>query len=84
MRALMRVVEAPGVEEMVGVLLVGAYSCDDVKHIPLDLIPPGLREDAVPDARFIVRGNLFTKYVKDLYFSEIEVAPDPDPNDGLA
>ena len=54
------------------------------KYIPFEKIPKDFRQQIKNDEHYIVKGNIFTKYIKDLYFSEIEVAPEPDPNDGLA
>ena len=78
----MKIVEING--DMLGVKFICMYGHDKVKYIPASLVPPEYQRLIEPDAEFVVRGNLVTKYVKDLKFVNFEVAAELDPKDGLA
>ena len=64
-------------------VLVPGWSTDTKVRFPLELIPPRLQAHAVRGGRFFARVNTGAQREEDLFFSEFELAPEPDPNDGL-
>ena len=51
---------------------------------PVDLVPEPLRYNLLPHMWLNCRANISTGDPKDLDFEGFELAPEPDPNDGLA
>ncbi len=51
---------------------------------PLKLVPEELRSKIVRDARLFADVNIGATNGSELFFENIMLAPDPDPNDGLA
>jgi hypothetical protein len=51
---------------------------------PLSLIQTPLRDRAVAGQLFFALVNTGAARMEDLFFSDFELAPEPDPNDGLA
>ncbi len=82
-RVLLQIIEVPdSPEELVG---VGMHMYpDEVFYVTRDIIPVKYLDGIKQGDYFIARGNVTTKYLKDLYFTEFDPAPEPDPNDGLA
>jgi len=78
----MRIIEING--DILGVEFLCMYARDKIKYIPASLVPKEYQKSIEPNELFVVRGNLLTKYVRSLKFVECYIAPEPDPNDGLA
>ncbi len=67
----------------IGVTLFGMYGPNEVKFIPRSVIPEKFRDKIDLGSMYVVAGNLMTRYARNLCFTEFEVAPPPDPKDGL-
>jgi hypothetical protein len=64
--------------------LIPGWNPEAKVTFPLDVIEPELREFAVPGRVFFALVNTGAERDEDLFFSDFELAPEPDPNDGLA
>lgn len=65
-------------------VLVPGWNSEAKVTFPLDLIKPELRDFAVPGQVFFALVNTGAERDEDLFFSDFELAPEPDPDDGLA
>lgn len=64
--------------------LIPGWNPEAKVTFPLDLISPELRDSAQPGRVFFALVNTGAERDEDLFFSDFELAPEPDPNDGLA
>ena len=64
--------------------LIPGWNPETKVRFPLDLIAPELRDFAAPGQVFFALVNTGAERDEDLFFSDFELAPEPDPNDGLA
>jgi len=66
--------------------IVPAWNAEEVIDIPFSIIPPGIIDEIVSrdGVRLFARVNIGAESAQDLFFDDFEVAPEPDPNDGLA
>jgi hypothetical protein len=64
--------------------LIPGWNPEAKVTFPLDLIKPELRDFALPGRVFFAMVNTGAERDEDLFFSDFELAPEPDPNDGLA
>jgi hypothetical protein len=64
--------------------LVPGWNPDAKVTFPLDLIEPELRDLATPGQVFFAMVNIGAERDEDLFFGDFELAPEADPNDGLA
>ncbi len=64
--------------------LIPGWNPEAKVRFPLDLIKPELRDFAVPGRVFFALVNTGAERDEDLFLSDFELAPEPDPNDGLA
>jgi len=73
-------------DDRIGVVdaLIPGWNPEAKVTFPLDLIAPELRDLAVPGQVFFALVNTGAERDEDLFFSDFELAPEPDPNDGLA
>jgi hypothetical protein len=62
---------------------VPGWNTEDRVRFPVDLIGPSIRDRAKPGQRFFALVNTGAQRDEDLYFSDFELAPEPDSNDGL-
>jgi hypothetical protein len=53
-------------------------------RFPATLLPPELRTSLTKGARFLAMVNTGAERSEDLFFYDFEMAPDPNPEDGLA
>jgi len=53
-------------------------------RFPLSLVPEPLHAALQPDTWLLAKVNVGADRSEDLYFKDIRLAPDPDPDDGLA
>jgi hypothetical protein len=65
-------------------VLVPGWDPETKVRFPLDLMPANLRNQAIPGKRFFARVNIGALREEDLFFTDFELALDPDSNDGLA
>jgi hypothetical protein len=65
-------------------VLIPGWNPDVKVTFPLELIEPKLRDLAVPGRVFFAMVNTGAARDEDLFLSDFELAPEPDPNDGLA
>lgn len=63
---------------------VPGWNTEDRVRFPLNLIDPTMRSRAQPGQRFFAWVNTGAERDEDLFFSDFEITPDPDPNDGLS
>lgn len=63
--------------------LVPGWNTEDRVRFPVDLIAPSIRHRAQVGQRFFALVNTGAQRDEDLFFSDFELAPEPDPNDGL-
>jgi hypothetical protein len=73
-------------DDRIGVVdaLVPGWNPEVKVTFPLELIDPKLRHCAVPSTVFFALVNTGAERDEDLFFSDFELAPEPDPDDGLA
>jgi hypothetical protein len=64
--------------------LIPGWNPETKVRFPLELIETKLRDFAVRDQVFFALVNTGAERDEDLFFSDFELAPEPDPNDGLA
>lgn len=84
-RSLIRVADM-GVESEATVLDVIIPSWNPLRAVrfPLSLIPVGIQASVASGTRLFALVNIGADDSQDLYFDSFELAPEPDPNNGLA
>ncbi len=65
------------------IVFVDAWDSRKALRLSLDQLPEGLRGAAIPEKFLIAHVNIGAEEVGDLFFKDIEIAPDPDDADGL-
>jgi hypothetical protein len=83
-RAMVRVVEL-GTDSGVSFVeaFVPQWNPQKAVRFPACLLGK-LEEIVKPDMLFIAKINIGARNAEELFFEEFEIAPEPDPNDGLA
>ena len=81
----MLVVESFSNQDNVKVIDVTIFNRDgDIVRLPLELIPEELRDNLREGDLLIADVNIGAERSEDLYFENIQLAPEPEDNDGLA
>ncbi len=60
------------------------WDSDEMVRFPLSLVPTNIQEKVERDVLLLANVNVGAKKAQDLFFEDIELAPELDPNDGLA
>lgn len=63
--------------------IVNGWSSKDTVRFPMSLVKPEDRQYVVPSTILLALSNISTEQKVDLYFERVEIAPEPDVNDGL-
>lgn len=83
-RAVVRVTELSSVaEERVVEAFIPQWNPGRAVRFPFKLIPEEIRHLVGPGVRLLSSVNIEAKSSDDLYFRDFELAPNPDPEDGL-
>lgn len=83
-RAVVRVTELSSVaDERVVEAFIPQWNPGRAVRFPFKLIPEEIRDSVNPGVRLLSSVNIEAKSSDDLYFSGFELAPNPDPEDGL-
>ena len=64
-------------------LVVPGWRAEETVTVPVDVLPRGIRGRLRKGVHFFASVNLGAATAADLFFTDFEPAPDPDPNDGL-
>jgi CheY-like chemotaxis protein len=84
-RALIHILERTNVgNDTVLDVIVEGWNALDAVRFPLAIVPESMRNSMQVGARFFVETNLAAGGSDELYFTDFEPAPEPDPSDGLA
>lgn len=70
-------------DEKVIDVMVSNWDPDQAVRLPISLVPNDLRADLSSGMWLLATVNVGAERPEDLYFENIRLAPEPDPDDGL-